>query len=192
MKRRLTLLVSLFLVVILSAQADWLQHRRKAFRVVDGPNVWYDAVAPGSTNNGTGVSTEGNTFAGKVVVTTGGTATKVRIYCEFMNDTAASVKVGLFDLSGNRLGSGSRTLSGLVNDAYVEVTLSVSATVTSATTYYVGWMCSNGVGFTGRYLSGQPSGTSGDNFTETYAGFPSASVSWGSLPWAIAVGIYVD
>jgi len=110
----------------------------------------------------------------------------------FVNDTAASVKVGLFSTTGTRLAQGTKALTAEVNDSWIEVTLSVPVAVTSATTYIVGWMCSNAVGFTGRHLSGAASGTGVAEFSETYAGYPSASISFSDLTTQFSAGVFVD
>jgi hypothetical protein len=151
-------------------------------------DAWVDAVASGSTDGSAPVA-DGLVQGSPITTVTGGSCTKLRVYLNFVNATT-QMKCALFDASGNALGSGVATPAG--DAQYTEFTLSSPVTVTSTTTYIVGYMANGGPGGEqGAWLTGQPSGSRKVNFTEVYATFPSAFVSFSPDTQLNAVGMFI-
>lgn len=150
-----------------------------------GAPTWYDAIAPGSTDT----TNPFNIYqqAQPVVAGQSGNCTKLRIRAAFGNSDAA--KMALYDSSLNLLSNGLNSNVGAVSDAWCEVNITSQA-VTNGLTYWIGSMCAST--FQGRYLSGQPSGTSRIEFGGAYASFPPNPFPAGAWTVTQCVGMYIS
>lgn len=157
-----------------------------------GPDVFYESIAPGSTNDYSQVANEGSfgMLGAPITAAQGGTITIVGVYFGFQNFVGQTVKIGLFTTSGTLLGTGSVNSTG-VNDTWLDATLSVPY-VASAGNYTVAYMVQSTTFGQGRCLTGQAAGSGVDNFTEVFATFPSGNLTFGNATTQQCVRLYMD
>ena len=154
---------------------------------VSSSAVWYDAISPGSTD--TTNSLNDASQAQPVIAGQSGNCTKLRIYLAFGN--GAPLKMALYNSSFALLRSNTIADVGSVSDVWVEVTITSQA-VTSGNTYWIASMSTASPKVQGRYLSGQPAGTSRIEFGTTYAAFPPDPFPAGDWTVTQCVGMYIE
>lgn len=159
-----------------------------------GPDVWYDVEEPGDTDSAS-VGTVDALEWSAVTVTTGGSATKARIYLgDNVGSPSVNLKMGIYAAGGGSvLASGSVSNAGQLGDnTYQEVTFDTPVSVSSSTQYLIAWIASTNADNLGyRYLAG--AGNWKAKLSFGYGNFP------GNLPApdfdlsrAYAVSLYVD
>lgn len=175
------LILCMLLAVILAPHAE--ARRRWKFKLAaGGPNTWYNA---GSTVD-TGYNISTNCIWSNITVASGGTCTKVRLYCWTYYSTTTA-KVALY--SGQNLISGATGTVSITGTGWWEATLSTPAVV-SAGTYQVAVVVDSGaVQIGGHADTGITSYLQGEDLST----FPPASLvtnfasysnqSWGLGMW---------
>lgn len=148
-----------------------------------GPNVWYNA---GSTVD-TGYNISSNVVWSNVTVASGGTCTKVRIYCWTYYSTTTAY-LGLY--SGQALISGATGTVSVTGTGWFEATLSTPATV-SAGTYQVACVVDSGaVQIGGHADSGITSYLQGDTVgTWPPATLDAAFATYSNQTWGLGMWV---
>lgn len=109
--------------------------------VVAGGPTWYDVETFANTDTTSFGTTDALEWT-SVTVTTGGSATKVRIYLGD-NSGGGNLKMGLYAAGGGAVlasGTGNIANASSNDNAYFEITFGTPVTVTSATTYIIAWI----------------------------------------------------
>lgn len=154
-----------------------------------GGGAWYDTELQAATDTDAGSTIDELNWS-PVVVTTGGSCTKGRIYINGTAPGTFNIKMGVNkDSDGTILASGSGTYDG-TQHAYTEITWGTPVTLASSTTYRAAWILdNNNASF--RYKAGADNWR--DNLGFGYANYP------GTLPAptfdlarGFAVGLWVQ
>lgn len=161
-----------------------------------GPNVWYDTELFAATDTSASSSSTEWDWS-DIVVTTGGSCTKCRIYIAgITSSTTSHLNAALFNNAGNSrlaVSSSDVTITDTGHDQYWEITWSVAATVNNSTTYKLAWAADSG-DLSYRYKSGEGSNLWYAATSQTYGAFPPTSLPAPTFNLArgYAVGIWVQ
>jgi len=155
-----------------------------------GPDTYYFAKGLGTNDFASRITSgyQPNNYAygSQVIVTNGGTCTEISIDVEGEDETP-TIKLALYDTSGNLLASGSGTVA--VANTKERLAVSVNVAVSSSTTY---WIFASSSTTKGLYYYNS---ANGDSFyaNVAYASFPPDPITEETeADEVFSVGIYVD
>lgn len=151
--------------------------------------VWYDSISYASTDSSIDQNLTFVNYGATVNVSSGGTATKLRVGLGAIVFGSVGFKIALYDSSSNLVASATST-TGASSDVQREV--SITPTVISAGTYYVVWIANSGAG--GVFYKSK-SGTSGSGiYIVDYSAFPPSVLGPpdGGTTETISAGVFVQ
>jgi hypothetical protein len=147
-----------------------------------GSPAWYDNFDYTTATGQTGVSHNGQLFGGQVVAGASGMCSKIRYRAGDVANTGS--KIALLTTGGAILGSG--YFGSATSESWVEVDIT-PVSVTSATTYVIMFCSDNAAGIKAR----SKSGSGYENYDQSYASFPTGTVSLSATGSQICASMYI-